>query len=198
MRPDEWKKGMENEAASVEDTGWARETRRCAYSQKLLARVLPLAVICLSVLTFPSILAMTEGDFRHPWPLLMGLCATWLSLLMRRNANRHRLERLGWTVMGLVGVIFALAFAIQLEGTAAILWLLGFPLGACLACLGSQGPDRLPLGLLTLPLGVWLLMSFIPLPLLELQDTLLNVALALAQAGWLWLGLLLLRPRLAT
>jgi hypothetical protein len=26
VRPEEWREGMENEAASVEDAGWARET----------------------------------------------------------------------------------------------------------------------------------------------------------------------------
>lgn len=31
MRPDEWRQGMENEAASVADEGWARETKRSVW-----------------------------------------------------------------------------------------------------------------------------------------------------------------------
>ncbi|MDL2345491.1 hypothetical protein QOL99_15225 [Deinococcus sp. MIMF12] len=44
MRPDEWQQAMENEAASVEDGGWARETRRFMRVRRgysLLGQVLP-------------------------------------------------------------------------------------------------------------------------------------------------------------
>lgn len=34
MTPDDWQKGMENEAASVEDAEWAGEVRRAAYRSR--------------------------------------------------------------------------------------------------------------------------------------------------------------------
>lgn len=35
MKPEDWRKGMENEAASVEDREWARETRQVARRQQV-------------------------------------------------------------------------------------------------------------------------------------------------------------------
>lgn len=198
MTPHDWQKAMQNEANAVEDDVWSEDTLRYAHSQILLGKVLPLAVSCLSVLTFPSILAMTYGDFSQPGPIFMGLCVTWISLVIGRYAARNLLGRVGFAVMGAVGIIFTLAFIVPFEGTTAILWLLGFPTGAFLACLGSKWPYCLPLALLALPLGVWFLINGTPWPLLTLQDRLTDVALFVAQAGWLWLSLLLLRQRSPT
>ncbi|GAA5532028.1 hypothetical protein [Deinococcus aluminii] len=49
MRPDEWREGMENEAASVEDEAWSRETRWAAGQRSLGGDVLLASVGALSI-----------------------------------------------------------------------------------------------------------------------------------------------------
>lgn len=49
MTPDEWRKGLENEAASVEDGAWARETQRYLRRPPQHLGLLAVAALVLSV-----------------------------------------------------------------------------------------------------------------------------------------------------
>lgn len=58
MTPDDWQKGMENEAASVEDGAWAREARQTAQFQRGTRSLLVLTVATLIYVLIGGLLVM--------------------------------------------------------------------------------------------------------------------------------------------
>lgn len=90
MRPEEWRQGMEHEAASVDDALWARSTRRAVWRRRRreeLHTVLswrPLSRLAL-ILLFPAGLAVLMG---LGWPkLLYGALSAVLGAFLSGNAG---------------------------------------------------------------------------------------------------------------
>lgn len=72
MRPEDWRRGMENEAASVEDARWAGETRRAAQGWRLNPRrELRALLIWLVVFTALHVACLyawkLNGSFESAW-----------------------------------------------------------------------------------------------------------------------------------
>lgn len=139
MRPDDWRRAMEHEAASVEDRRWARQARRVAWRRRRWAELRavltrrPLSRLLL-VLLFPLVLPATL----NLWP------PSWLDALML-------LLRAGWANGGLLLlVIWAVRYvhlgyapwALALVGAGAGLIGAGLVL---LTLLPGDAPGPLPL-----------------------------------------------------
>lgn len=97
MRSEDWRKGIEHEAASVEDQAWAREARRAAWGTRwrseawallswqrlipvIVAGLLPLSVFVLNLLPpFPGSLLHAVNTFVN---LVTSGTSGWLLLLL--------------------------------------------------------------------------------------------------------------------
>lgn len=78
MTPEDWRNGMENEAASVDDAIWAGEARRAAWFQRGPRVLLVLAAALLLYVLISSVLVMALNAFSIGYgpqglrPLLLG------------------------------------------------------------------------------------------------------------------------------
>lgn len=85
MTPEDWEKGIENEAASVEDAAWSAQTRRLASRQRY-GRAAMTGFIILSV-TEGYVLLMNELDIQQSWAWIRGqpwlnTQAAWLTFIL--------------------------------------------------------------------------------------------------------------------
>lgn len=69
MRLDEWQEAMEHEAASVEDQGWARETRRAAWALGW-PRAIGLSAAVFAALGCGQVTALLLWPQAQTWPPL--------------------------------------------------------------------------------------------------------------------------------
>lgn len=60
MRPQDWRQGMENEAASVEDAEWAEDTRQTAQVLRRRSQLLGFLLALGCALTFSTLLLLLE------------------------------------------------------------------------------------------------------------------------------------------
>lgn len=103
MRPDEWRQGMENEAASVEDREWAQETRQVVrrvhwghllVGQLLIGQTL-LAVLTLPLLYFPD----TRRSEPGLWLALIALGVSIVTWWHRRTRRAALAALLAWPAL---------------------------------------------------------------------------------------------------
>lgn len=93
MRPEEWRRGMENEAASVEDAGWAKEARGAArrlsfrhFLVSFLLSLLALEVLALAVTGYATggAFGFLEPVGGFPYGLVTSVAALGISYLLGR------------------------------------------------------------------------------------------------------------------
>lgn len=137
MRPEEWRKGMENEAASAEDGEWRRETRRAARHAWVLHPWGELRALLLWSLTFTVLTVLLF--------VVMGVITGHVAALGEPAAvaaSETGSQVLAWSVeaslltfgfwMGLVGLG---GFWLALRGHTLLTALGGFVLPAALPLL---------------------------------------------------------------
>lgn len=125
MTPDDWKQGMANEAASVDDAGWAREARRAARALPLKRQLgllvgATLASVALALLFMAAINAMNIGygrEFRPVYALLFWhgpLITLVLAFSLTRRGIRPALVSLVPVVSWLLGTLLVAQITLPL------------------------------------------------------------------------------------
>ena len=98
MKPDDWTRAMENEASSVEDVAWARETRRAVWLRQIGRTAL------VSLLVFQFMALVPAGLYLAGVPdnLLVPLLNTLENVLMAGLC--FWLGRRGWVLWPMIAV----------------------------------------------------------------------------------------------
>ncbi|WP_420596608.1 hypothetical protein [Deinococcus sp.] len=117
MKPDDWTRAMENEASSVEDAAWARETRRAVWLRQIGRTAL------VSLLVFQFMALVPAGLYLAGVPdnLLVPLLNTLENVLMAGLC--FWLGRRGWVLWPMIAVGLLAPFLTSTWPAVALGWI---------------------------------------------------------------------------